>query len=542
MIVKISRDRGSKTRSASAKAIVAYICRTYRTDKPRHIGSANLMAESTRGRAAEMAALASCAIRSKNPVQHAILSWPEGERPSPEQADEAALIYLRTVRMEHHQAIWALHTDTATTHLHIALNRTDPETERATKINGGWDIKAAHQAIAVIEHIQGWGSERRGLYEIKDQQVLRRELVPSSQMQPVAAARDYEHRTGQRSAQGTAIEILGPLIAQATSWAELHRSLSVHGATYVKKGSGAIITIDGVAIKASSVSRAAAFGSLTGRLGPMPASDAAQPQPDTPGAVSKAMPAAPTQEPDDYASQYAMSRSNRRTAIKRLRDEQKEALARIKAQQANERLSLLQQRSWHGLGSLFQALRSVMAQEHKAAIAAVKRQHAHLVHTGRKRFPAAKSYSEWLQRIGRPDLAEQWRQRHGKPFSRFRVDGDYAATTGFEGLSGSHGTMTRIHKPEIRPTPGSRAHIAMAQSYWDKMALKSKRKRHQSRLDALRAQEATKADTSPVPGPAMKPQLPPFPHPGSPPVNTSPEPRMVRRSRRNGWDDGGYGR
>jgi len=540
MIVKISRDRGTKTRSASARAIVAYICRIYRSEKPRHIGSANLIAESLKGQAAEMAALAACAVRSRNPVQHAILSWPEGERPSPEQADEAARIYLRTLDMTHHQAIWALHTDTATTHLHIALNRTDPETERARKINGGWDIKAAHQAIALIEHTQGWKSEKGALYEVRDQRVSRREPQLSPEVQPAAAARDYEHRTGQRSAQGTAIETLGPLIEKADSWAELHHALAAHGATYERKGSGAIIKAGGVAIKASSVSRAAALGSLTKRLGPMPASDPAEAQQGAARTLSTTTSGPARQELDDYPGLYAMSRESRRKALRSLREQQAEALARLKEQQAKERLALIQQRSWKGHGLLLQALRSVLAQEHKAAVSALKTRYAHEVQALRKRLPAAKSYSEWLSLSGRPDLAEQWRKRHGKPFVRFRVEGNEGATTGFEGLSASHRLITRTHKPEIRPTLGRRIHTPKAQSYWAKRALKAKLARDHKRLDALRGLGGKIMNTSQTPAPVIVPQLP-LPAP-LPPEKISPEPGIASRSRRRNRNDGGYER
>jgi hypothetical protein len=74
--------------------------------------------------------LAELAKRSPQPVQHWILSWREGEQPSAAQADDAVRMFLGEMGLVDHQAIYALHQDTNNWHLHLAVNRVNPETEK----------------------------------------------------------------------------------------------------------------------------------------------------------------------------------------------------------------------------------------------------------------------------------------------------------------------------------------------------------------------------------------------------------------------------
>jgi hypothetical protein len=113
-----------------------------------------------------MVALAAESVRSKNPVNHYIMSWREGEQPSPEQVEEAVSIFMEELGWKDHQAIYGLHADTDNIHLHIAINRVHPETLKIVKINRGFDIELAHKAIARIEHAQGWQREQNGRYQV----------------------------------------------------------------------------------------------------------------------------------------------------------------------------------------------------------------------------------------------------------------------------------------------------------------------------------------------------------------------------------------
>jgi Relaxase/Mobilisation nuclease domain/RepB DNA-primase from phage plasmid len=93
---------------------------------------------------------------------------------------------------------------------------------------------------------------------------LARTLAGADTLSAPAAAREV--RRGERSPERVAIEVAGPLIDAAASWPALHAALAQEGIAYRRKGSGAVLLVGGVAVKASTY-RKAALGALTGRLG-----------------------------------------------------------------------------------------------------------------------------------------------------------------------------------------------------------------------------------------------------------------------------------
>ncbi|MEH3062549.1 MAG: hypothetical protein PGN33_07165 [Methylobacterium radiotolerans] len=94
---------------------------------------------------------------------------------------------------------------------------------------------------------------------------LARTLTEADTLSAPAATREV--RRGERSPERVAIEVAGPLVDAAGSWAALHAALAREGIAYRRKGSGAVLLIGGVAVKASTY-RKAALGVLVARLGP----------------------------------------------------------------------------------------------------------------------------------------------------------------------------------------------------------------------------------------------------------------------------------
>lgn len=93
---------------------------------------------------------------------------------------------------------------------------------------------------------------------------LARSVVPGDAL-PAGAARTEIYR-GQESAARRAIEIVGPIVTRVSSWTDLHAALAPYGITYEAKGSGAVIVVDGLAVKASTC-RTASRTRLETRLG-----------------------------------------------------------------------------------------------------------------------------------------------------------------------------------------------------------------------------------------------------------------------------------
>ena len=232
--------------------------------------------------AEEMADVAVSAPRTRDPVIHYVLSWPADERPTSAQVGAAVDIFLDELdtlpkppklRADHtwrdHQWAYALHDDTDNMHVHLVGNRVDPRSNRAIKINRGFDVDAGIRAGARIEHAQGWRPELNKRYAIDEQGAV----VPTARAAPDAPKRPSqrdlrrEQQTGEPSATRIAIDEALPLIAAARSWNELHQSLKLRDIEYVRSGAGAAIIVAGVPVKASAVGHAATVKRLEERLG-----------------------------------------------------------------------------------------------------------------------------------------------------------------------------------------------------------------------------------------------------------------------------------
>ncbi|WP_165176410.1 relaxase/mobilization nuclease domain-containing protein [Desulfovibrio sp. ZJ369] len=214
-----------------------------------------------------MISLAEESIQSRMPVTHWILSWQENEQPTREQMDEAVSLFLRGMGLAEHQTIYALHKNTGNYHLHIVVNRTHPYTEKVIQPHRGFDIEAAHKIVAEIEHKQGWAPQINARYRVNEQGYVIRNLLRREQVKPKSKAEDFENATGEKSAQRIAQEKGRAVIQKATCWEELHAGLDAVGLRFARKGSGAVIFVGDMAVKASSVDRNFSLSTLCKWLG-----------------------------------------------------------------------------------------------------------------------------------------------------------------------------------------------------------------------------------------------------------------------------------
>src|SRR5690606_23954725 len=176
----------------------------------------------------------------RNPIEHYVLSWQKDEHPDPQQAKEAVGLFLETLGLERCQAIWALHANTDNNHIHIMVNRIDSATGKALQAGDGWDIDAAHRAIALIEDRQGWKREDGALYFARQGRLFdARTNRPVDKQGRGRRRQEVEGRQGdglpseQRSA-------LLEALRDAADWQDLHRRLARLDAAYERKGSGAV--------------------------------------------------------------------------------------------------------------------------------------------------------------------------------------------------------------------------------------------------------------------------------------------------------------
>lgn len=343
---------------------------------------------------AHMIALANECPKAANPLAHWVLSWREGEQPTNLQADRAVSILLEQLGMADHQCIYALHRDTENVHLHVVVNRVHPSLLKVADPHNGFDRLAAARAVALIEHAQGWEPEANARYRVECGEL--RDMRPRSRWRKISdKARRKEGETGEASRERRAIEVGAPLIEKASSWAELHSQLAGVGMRFQKKGSGAVLVVGDVAVKASSAGRGCSLGKLEKRLGPFvdpPPGLAVVPIEPVPVASSSPMWA-------DYARArkgFNEARDSARSELKERHQGERDGWF----ERARERRRALAQQSWKGRGAELNAQRSLLAAElAKERAAMLEKQRAERAALAR-RFQQFPTYEEWLRENG----------------------------------------------------------------------------------------------------------------------------------------------
>ena len=269
IVTKIENPKKSATKVQRVAGLADYITAPETAnalEKCIHSETLNFVTDDYETQKMEMIALAEEATRSKDTVDHWVISWQPHERPTVGQARQAVAIFMKHTGLEGHQCVWGLHDDTTNMHVHVEINRVHPDTLRVVKIHNGWWKEAGQQVACLIEYEQGWQGVPGARYEIENGTLKKLDL-PDKETKPGSVAESKELQTGEKSAQRIGIENAAPIIAQATSWRELHAGLAAIGMSYRREGSGAKVYVGGIGIKASDVDRKAAFGALQKRLG-----------------------------------------------------------------------------------------------------------------------------------------------------------------------------------------------------------------------------------------------------------------------------------
>ena len=424
MIVKyIATPKTQSSKPSRIGSLLDYIEADGRANaqKAEYIGAnGNFYSDSQQGQRAEMVALAMEATRSKDPVDHWLLSWKEGEQPTQAQCNEAVEILKRHLGMSSdHLAVFALHRNTENYHLHVVLNRVHPDTLRVE--DKGWCIDKAHKAIAEIIRAQGWEAEKNARYVAdRSGQVTRASGV--REPQPRSKARDHENATGEKSCERIAQEKAAPILRNAKSWAQVHEGLAQVDMRYERKGSGAMLWVGDQPLKASCIGREFSRSRMEERLGEF--------QPDCHG---NSMPLPPrTAEPlrpdmpanwDEYRKTLGDSRKQKEAAQVQQRMDHRAAREMQTAEFRKERSALYQGGKWSG--DALNVARSLLAADHAKRRAELMERQKRERDTLRMRFGRRKTFEQFLVEQGEPQLAEQWRYRDTEtPGTAILGDGD----------------------------------------------------------------------------------------------------------------------
>lgn len=408
IVKKVKNPKKSASKAARVGRLVDYIRAPEKdnaSEKCVYAGARGFISSDYQSQRAEMLALSQEAVRSRDTINHYVLSWQEGEQPNARQVEEAVDILLHELGLDEHQAMYGLHVDTANVHLHIAVNRVHPMTLKVVKPNRGFDIEAAHRAVARIEDRQGWQREDHGRYKVEKDGEVVRDVARQDGRHPQQTKRDMETRTGEKSAERIAIEEGAPLMLAATSWAQLHQALAAKGMRYEKVGSGAVVFVNDVGVKASRADRNASLGKLEKRLG------ALEPAPEKKVTPRPPEPLAPGMDGwDAYIGLRHAHYKAKDKALRTLQERQEREREELARRQKNERAEVLQGR-WKGRGVLRNALESLLAAQRASAKLDLRDRQAVEKSDLREMYPAFPDFERWLREQTRPDLAERWRYR-----------------------------------------------------------------------------------------------------------------------------------
>lgn len=232
---------------------------------------------SLRTASAEMRAAAEANGRVKDPVYHCVISWREGEQPTDQQAFAAAAAAQKSLGMEGHQYVFAIHRDTDNTHVHMMLNRVHPETGAA--VYPLRDFLTLDKCMREVELAQGWQHDA-GPHAVRDGKIIRERKGADQAPGLPTAARNFETFSGGQSltryAQSVAPEVVAAL-DQAATWRTLHSELQRRGLEIREAGQGFKIYAVGddkqPPIKASDMAGELGGGKLKKRLGDFQAPD-----------------------------------------------------------------------------------------------------------------------------------------------------------------------------------------------------------------------------------------------------------------------------
>lgn len=345
-----------------------------------------------------MIALARQSARSKMPVTHWIFSWQEGEQPSRDQVEELVDVFMERMELVGHQIVYGLHYDTENYHLHIAVNRMNPETGKVVRSHNGFDKREAHKILAIIKHRQGWASEKKSLYTVLENGELARRRM-EREVKPRPAALEFENATGEKSAQRIAQERGHSIIENAKTWVELHENLARVGLRFERKGSGAIVWVGDTAVKASSVDRAFGMKKLSARLGEFEDGNYTEtPEKMTPEPVSSVN----LEEWKAYQAEFADSREQQRQTQT---EETRNKIASLKRRQQREREIKLPRLAKYGLPVLNIARHYLKLQHRQEMRELRQRLSKPQPAQGRPRFET------WLRSRGMKAQADRWRHR-----------------------------------------------------------------------------------------------------------------------------------
>lgn len=212
--------------------------------------------------------------RIEKPVYHLSISFDSQDQATPALMRQVAEQTLSDLGLANHQALLIAHDDRAHPHLHIMVNRVDPETGAAW--NNGHDFARLERSLRQQERGLGLREVPGHHYRLEGQRAPDRTGPTTGQLRQA-------DRSGQVPFDERVRATAGPDFREAKSWPDLTRRLRRHGLHLEKRGRGLVVSDGRNRVKGSSLARDASLAALEKRFGPF-RHEITGPERDTPRA------------------------------------------------------------------------------------------------------------------------------------------------------------------------------------------------------------------------------------------------------------------
>jgi len=248
---------------------------------------------------------------------HLVISFPEGERPTPEQLRDIEEKMVAALGYEEHQRVSAIHDDTDNLHIHVAINKVHPKSRRC--VEPYYDKKKLMEACIKLE-------VEHGLTRVNHGVNAERKHSQGEEKMHAHNARETLRQWVDQNAK----EHLISSAKAAKSWEALHLAFAEVGLEIRPYGAGMVIgpPKDRVTLKASDIDRSLAIKPLVERFG------AYQPPSER---VREAKPRvaytrAPAQRSPEAAALYAKYEAERAASLKARDDARTQVSTKLAAE------------------------------------------------------------------------------------------------------------------------------------------------------------------------------------------------------------------
>ncbi|AZR34859.1 TraI/MobA(P) family conjugative relaxase [Xanthomonas vasicola] len=181
---------------------------------------------------------------------HLLVSFREGENPTPEVLEAIEARVCAALGYADHQRVSAVHHDTDNLHIHVAINKIHPT--RHTIHTPYNDYKTLGEICEKLEREYGLEADNHTARKTAGEN----------------RAGDMERHAGVESLLGWIKRECSDQIKNAQSWAELHAVMQRNGLELRERGNGLVVTDGaGQGVKASSIARELSKAKLEARFG-----------------------------------------------------------------------------------------------------------------------------------------------------------------------------------------------------------------------------------------------------------------------------------